>query len=139
MKKFLHSFWVLASILCIVFYSPQMAHSNQDGAPVGKTGSPGDGGSTCASCHGGGASAGADDAFEIFASDGETIYEEGETYSFTVAATSNSSNTFGFELKFFSDGLFSLILLIESSFFFIAIFEWKLDSPVLLFITSSHS
>jgi uncharacterized protein (TIGR02145 family) len=99
MKKFLHSFWVLASILCIVFYSPQMAHSNQDGAPVGKTGSPGDGGSTCASCHGGGASAGADDAFEIFASDGETIYEEGETYSFTVAATSNSSNTFGFELK----------------------------------------
>ena len=99
MKKFLHSFWVLASILCIVFYSPQMAHSNQDGPPVGKTGSPGDGGSTCTSCHGGGASAGVDDAFEIFSSDGATIYEEGESYSFTVAATSNSSNTFGFELK----------------------------------------
>ena len=97
MKKFLHSFWVLACILCIVFYTPEAAHSNQSGAPNGKTGSPGDNGSTCANCHGGSISPGISDAFIISSVNTPVEYISGEVYSFT-ANINGGSGIFGFEL-----------------------------------------
>ena len=97
MNKFLHSFWVLACILCIVFYTPEVAHSNQSGAPIGKTGSPGDNGSTCASCHGGSISPGISDVFIISSVNTPVEYISGEVYSFT-ANINGGSGIFGFEL-----------------------------------------
>ena len=96
MKKFLHSFWMLTCVFCIVFYSPQSGHSNQNGAPTGNTGSPGDGGSTCISCHSS-VLPDVEDVFEVFSS--STIMTSGESYPFTVSASYFYSNIFGFELK----------------------------------------
>lgn len=98
MKKFLHSFWILSCILCIVFYSPQIAHSNVAGAPAGNTGSPGDGGNTCAGCHGGGAET-EFDVFEIIPTSFPEEYIAGEVYSFEVDIfTPGTSSNYGFEL-----------------------------------------
>lgn len=99
MKKFLHSFWVLACILCIVFYTPQQAHSNASGAPTGKSGSPGDGGSTCMSCHNAGAPSNFD-YFEIISIGFPNEYIEGEVYSFMVDMfTEDETSEYGFQLK----------------------------------------
>ncbi len=99
MKKFLHSFWVLSCILCIVFYTPQQAHSNASGAPSGKSGSPGDNGSTCNSCHSGGSQSNSD-YFEIISVGFPNEYIEGETYSFMVDMfTEDESSLYGFQLK----------------------------------------
>ena len=98
MKKFLHSFWILACILCIIFYTPQQAHSNQDGAPNGKTGSPGDGFTTCASsCHSGPALS-STDAIEINFADGTSIVENNEVYELTLFLYSESESSYGFQI-----------------------------------------
>ena len=99
MKKFLHSFWVLSCILCIVFYTPEYAHSNASGAPTGKSGSPGDNWSTCNSCHTGGTQSDFD-FFEIVSVDFPQEYIGGEVYSFEVDIfTEDETSEFGFELK----------------------------------------
>lgn len=98
MKKHLYSIGMLVCILAVVFYSPKSAHSNQSGAPIGYSGSTGDGGATCTSCHGGGANPGISDQFSIFALDAPLEYEAGETYTFDVVAASVGPTTFGFQL-----------------------------------------
>jgi hypothetical protein len=88
MKKFLHSFWVLACILCIVFYTPQQAHSNASGAPNGKTGSPGDNGSTCYSCHSGPSASGSDE-IDISFDNGNMEVTNNEVYPLSVSLYSD--------------------------------------------------
>jgi len=99
MKKIYHLVWVLTCILAIVFYPQNNAHSNASGAPVGKTGSPGDGFSTCAGCHGGGLTPGLTDYFGIIVEDELTVFSAGETYEISVQATQVGATVFGFELK----------------------------------------
>jgi uncharacterized protein (TIGR02145 family) len=98
MKKFIHSFWVLSCILVIVFNSPQTAHSNQSGAPDGKTGSPGDGGALCTDCHSDASIGGFTEDFMIMAVDAPLEYNAGEVYSFDIIETSLTASVFGFEL-----------------------------------------
>jgi len=97
MKKFLHSFWVLACILCIVFYTPQQAHSSMSGADDGHTGSPGDNGNTCYSCHSG-PSPSIDDSFLITPVSGVNEAFPGEVYSFDISLSSVGNSIFGFQL-----------------------------------------
>ena len=97
MKKFIHSFWVLACILCIVFYTPEAAHSNQSGAPNGKTGSPGDNGSTCYSCHSGPSASGSDE-IDISFDSGNMEVINNEVYPLSVSLYSDDQSVFGFQM-----------------------------------------
>ncbi len=75
-------------------------HSNSSGAPSGFTGSPGDGGNTCANsgCHSGIAVGTKSNVFTSnIPSDG---YVPGTTYTITATARSiTSRNTFGFQIS----------------------------------------
>ena len=97
MKKFLHSFWVLACILCIVYYTPQQAHSYASGAPNGKTGSPGDNGSTCYSCHSGPSASGSDE-IDISFDNGNMEVTNNGVYPLSVSLYSDDQSVFGFQM-----------------------------------------
>ena len=98
MKNFLHFFWIFPFILSIVFYTPEPAHSNQSGAPQGKTGSPGDDFSNCASsCHSGPAPV-PSDAIEINFGDGAFEVFNNETYELMLFLYSESDAAYGFQL-----------------------------------------
>jgi uncharacterized protein (TIGR02145 family) len=99
MKKFLHSFWVLACILCIVFYTPQQAHSSASGAPVGHTGSPGDGGSTCYSCHSGPSPSDFDSYGISFDDGGETDVYPNTVHDIQISLFSQGASKFGFQMR----------------------------------------
>lgn len=96
MKKFLLSIAILTSIAFLSYEKPQYAHTNQAGAPIGKTGSPGDGGQTCTGCHSPNMPQ-AGDFLSINDFEGTEVYEAGETYTFEVIADAESSMIFGFE------------------------------------------
>ncbi len=65
------------------------------GSPGGKTGSPGDGGTTCTQCHSGTAQ----QASGWITSDiPATGYVPGQTYTITATATHNGAQLFGFEV-----------------------------------------
>lgn len=87
---------ILASILSIVFHSPQSAHSYASGAPIESTGAPGEG--TCITCHNAGGFPREIDFFEISAVNEPLEYQAGETYSFEVEASSFPTLIHGFEL-----------------------------------------
>lgn len=89
---------ISAPIFWVFFNTPQTAHSYQAGAPVGKTGSPGDNGVTCSGCHSGNNSPSFLDAFMITDVDAPDVYQAGEVYSFEVVIESLTSSVFGFEL-----------------------------------------
>ena len=97
MKNFLHFFWIFPFILSIVFYTPESAHSNQSGAPQGKTGSPGDGFNTCNNCHSG-PNASFEDAIEINFGDGTFEVVNDEQHELTLFLYSESEATYGFQL-----------------------------------------
>ena len=96
-KYFYLSFLLITLILCAdSLINPGM--SNMGGAPSGRTGSPGDGGSTCATrgCHSGNAVVSVPD---IISSDVPvTGYVPGTVYNITCSCTGGPSNTFGFEI-----------------------------------------
>lgn len=85
-------------LMCIVYYTPPQAHSYANGAPVGKTGSPGDNGITCSGCHSGNNSPSQFDSFTIASVGAQIEFQSGEVYSFEVSAQSAASTVFGFEL-----------------------------------------
>jgi hypothetical protein len=95
MKKIIYTVVILfaAGILVI---SNEYAYAKKDGAPSSSAGGPGDE-STCAKvgCHAG--TAQFRDGF-VTTNIPEEGYTEGETYTITVAVSSESRNTFGFQL-----------------------------------------
>jgi uncharacterized protein (TIGR02145 family) len=99
MKKFIHSFWVLACILCIVFYTPQQAHSNASGAPEGHTGSPGDDGSTCNSCHSGPSPSSLDTYAISFDEGGDTEVYPNTLHEVQISLYSPGASKFGFQMR----------------------------------------
>lgn len=79
--------------ICITDFTSS-AHSNAGGAPIGRTGSPGDG-SNCTACHSGTASSGG----SITSNVPVTGYIPGTTYTITATITSAGINKFGFEVS----------------------------------------
>lgn len=71
------------------------AESNTSAAPVGKTGSPGDG-SNCTSCHSGTASTVAGLITSTIPASG---YVPGQTYTITASVTQAGKTKFGFEIS----------------------------------------
>jgi hypothetical protein len=65
------------------------------GSPGGKTGSPGDGGTTCTQCHSGSAQQATG---WITSNIPATGYVPGQTYTITATATHNGAQLFGFEV-----------------------------------------
>ena len=94
-KKTIISSLVLAvGTICISdLLSP--AHSNAGGAPIGKTGSPGDG-SNCTGCHSGVATT---SAGLITSNVPVTGYIPGNTYTITATIAVAGINKFGFEIS----------------------------------------
>jgi hypothetical protein len=94
-KKTIVSFIALTvGTICISdLLSP--AHSNAGGAPIGKTGSPGDG-SNCTGCHSGTA---ATSPGLITSNVPLTGYIPGDTYTITATITVAGINKFGFEIS----------------------------------------
>lgn len=83
------------AILSIAF--TEKAHSNGSGAPAGRTGSPGDGGQTCRTCHSGTAPV---NTPGIISSDIPVDgYVPGTTYNLTVNFSHATFNKFGFEIS----------------------------------------
>jgi len=99
MKKitFILSGLIVAGIFLDLNY--QTATGNSSGAPSGNTGSPGDGGNTCArsGCHSGGPAVGAQVA-SITSNIPANGYVPGETYEMT-ATMSNGGVKFGFSVS----------------------------------------
>lgn len=98
MKKFLHFFAVLICVSCVVFQTPKTAHSFQNGAPAGKTGSIGDNGANCTQCH-----AIADDLLDTDAisfdfNAGNLQASPGQTYPISFSLSSLGQTVFGFQI-----------------------------------------
>ena len=79
--------------ICISDFT-STAHSNAGGAPIAKTGSPGDG-SNCTGCHSGTVSSGG----SITSNVPVTGYIPGTTYTITATITVAGINKFGFEVS----------------------------------------
>lgn len=93
-KKTIVSVFALAvGAICITDLT-STAHSNAGGAPMGRTGSPGDG-SNCTACHSGTASSGG----TITSNVPLTGYIPGTTYNITATITVAGVNKFGFEVS----------------------------------------
>lgn len=79
--------------ICISDFT-STAHSNAGGAPMAKTGSPGDG-ANCTGCHAGTATSGG----TITSNVPVTGYIPGNTYTITATITVSGINKFGFEVS----------------------------------------
>jgi hypothetical protein len=90
MKNYLYI--LLGIIAVFVLLTSEIEYGN--GSPGGKSGSPGDGGSTCTECHGGTASPQNGWVTSSIPNDG---YTPGETYTITATGTHNGVVKFGFE------------------------------------------
>jgi len=90
MKKLYFIISVIAIPLALVLYG------YSTGSPGGKTGSPGDGGSTCIDCHAGTATAKSGWITTDVPASG---YLQGETYTITATGTHEGVVLFGFELS----------------------------------------
>ena len=91
--KIKHLPWIPSLAAIILFSSYTMNYPT--GAPVGKTGSPGDG-SNCSSCHGGTASTTAGQITSNIPVDG---YVAGQTYQITATNPLTGSGKYGFEVS----------------------------------------
>ena len=89
MKKLYKLLYVLIIPAALVFYS------YSSGSPGGKTGSPGDGGSTCTECH---SSSVQQQSGWITTDIPAEGYTPGETYTITATGTHSGVVRFGFEL-----------------------------------------
>ena len=87
---------IIYSILSVLFVPAiLMLYSYNSGSPGGKTGSSGDGGSTCTDCHAGSANAQSGWITTDIPAEG---YTAGETYTVTVTGTHSGVVKMGFEL-----------------------------------------
>jgi len=94
-KKTIISSLVLAVVTICISDLLSPAHSNAGGAPIGKTGSPGDG-SNCTGCHSGVATT---SAGLITSNVPLTGYIPGNTYTITATIAVAGINKFGFEIS----------------------------------------
>ncbi|MBA3971489.1 MAG: T9SS type A sorting domain-containing protein [Bacteroidetes bacterium] len=86
---------VMITVAMILISNPApTAQGNVAGAPIGKTGSPGDA-SNCTGCHAGTASAGGSITSDVPASG----YIPGTTYTITASITVSGLSRFGFEVS----------------------------------------
>lgn len=91
MKKIYFRLLLAPAVITLFFAGTNFS----GGTPGGKTGSPGDGGSTCTDCHSGTATP----VEGWISSDIPTLgYEVGETYTITAEAMEDGVSKFGFEL-----------------------------------------
>ena len=93
-KKTITAAAIISVALIAVSDHTSNAKGNVAGAPVGKTGSPGDA-SNCTACHAGTAVAGGSIASDVPV----TGYIPGTTYSITATITSSGISRFGFEVS----------------------------------------
>lgn len=102
MRKLISCLLLGFAILFIWDLTSQEAHTYTGGSPGGYSGSPSDGGSTCTSCHGGGAPT---TQTGLIAS---TIpaegYTPGITYTLTLTASYQNRTKYGFELSVNNSG-----------------------------------
>ena len=92
-KTIVSVFAIAIGTICIIDYTSK-AHSNVSGAPIGRTGSPGDG-ANCTACHSGTASTGG----TITSNVPVTGYIPGTTYTITATIAAAGINRFGFEVS----------------------------------------
>lgn len=101
MKKL--SLLMSALLVCglIIYDAPDTyVHGSWDGAPSGRTGSPGDNSTCFNGCHGSNPGNGmANEALSITHNVPVTGYGPGNTYDVTVTMTSAGTNSFGFSLS----------------------------------------
>lgn len=93
-KTIVSAFAIAIGTICISEFT-STAHSNAGGAPMAKTGSPGDG-SNCTGCHTGTASS---SGGSITSNVPVTGYIPGDTYTITATITVSGINKFGFEIS----------------------------------------
>jgi len=93
MKRNLLLTFALFGIAFTTFFT--MGFVRPGGSPGGKTGSPGDGGTTCTQCHSGTAVEATDWISSNIPEEGYTI---GNTYTITVTGTHTGVSLFGFEI-----------------------------------------
>ena len=98
MKKFLHFFAVLICVSCVVLQTPKTAHSFQNGAPAGKTGSIGDNGTNCTQCHAVGVDLLETDAISFDFNAGNLQASPGQTYPISFSLSSIGQTVFGFQI-----------------------------------------
>jgi len=92
--KFLISIFTILIISFIISEYSLVAIANSTGAPIGKTGSPGDG-FNCTSCHSGVATTEPNLITSNIPSEG---YTPGQTYTITGTITATNTTKFGFEI-----------------------------------------
>ncbi|MBI1287385.1 MAG: T9SS type A sorting domain-containing protein [Flavobacteriales bacterium] len=97
-KKFTLALSILLMTGMVYDYSFRSAHTNPNAAPAGNTGSPGDGGNTCArsGCHSGGPAA--TNQTVTLTGIPTTGYVAEQTYNMTITM-SNGGSIFGFSLS----------------------------------------
>ncbi len=87
----------LTTTALLVQTDPHEAVSNSGGAPAGRTGSPGDGGATCTTCHTGTSSP---SSTQIITSNiPASGYIAGQTYTITATLSQTGINEFGFQIS----------------------------------------
>lgn len=90
----------LGGALCLIGIATSSLHSNSSGAPAGRSGSPGDFGQTCVSCHSGVPATDQVGSFQVFLN-GQvaTSYSDGETYdvSYTIDPGMSTYPRMGFQ------------------------------------------
>lgn len=92
-KTIVSTLAIAIGTICITDFT-STAHSNAGGAPMAKTGSPGDG-ANCTGCHAGTASSGG----TITSNVPLTGYIPGTTYTITATITVSGINKYGFEVS----------------------------------------
>lgn len=92
-KTIVSTLAIAIGTICITDFT-STAHSNAGGAPIAKTGSPGDG-SNCTGCHSGTASSGG----SITSNVPVTGYIPGNTYTITATISVSGINKYGFEVS----------------------------------------
>lgn len=101
LKKFTLVFSLIFLVAFIYDFNYNIAHTNGTGAPIGRTGNPGEfGGLTCsqAGCHVGGPSV-TNETVEFSSDIPGTGYTPGETYTITITMTKQGGSKFGFEVS----------------------------------------
>lgn len=96
-RKLTFAFIFLTTTALLVQTDPHQAISNSGGSPAARTGSPGDGGATCTTCHSGTASP---SSSQIISSNiPATGYIAGQTYTITATVSQAGINEFGFQIS----------------------------------------
>lgn len=101
LKKFTLVFALVMSGAIVYDLNYNIAHTNNIGAPAGRTGNPGEfGGATCSltGCHVGGPAQSNEEA-TITSDIPGTGYVPGETYTITVTMTKTGGTKFGFQVS----------------------------------------